>query len=63
MDSLATRITQLRHAARAHRAHVDLSLTPTSICSATTKVSSFGSKPTRYSAFLQLLQREGFITG
>jgi hypothetical protein len=63
MDSLATRITQLRHAARAHRAHVDLSLTPSSVYSVTNKVSGFEPKLTRYSAFLQLLQREGFIAG
>lgn len=58
MDSLSTRITQLRHAVRANRAHIDLPLASSAVYSTNSLTSS---KQTRFTALLQLLQREGYI--
>jgi ribosomal protein S8 len=64
MDSLSNRILQLRHAVRANRAYVDLPYASSVIYStSTTSVSNTGTpKLTRLASFLNLLQREGYIS-
>lgn len=66
MDSLSTRITQLRQGARANRAYIDLSIASSSIYASQpviTNSTSVSTKVTRLASLLSLLQREGFIAG